>query len=80
MLTERELEELRIKFSSDKTYNIMYECSTLLLIRSLLTQGITPAISVVVPAGELQEMKDKLSEWIHKLSNRIIVIDPDGKD
>lgn len=67
--------DLRIKFATDKEYNIMWECTVLLLAIEML-HNITPALSVAVPFQELEEVKNKLKEWVNKLSSRIEVINP----
>lgn len=70
------LDEIKIKFATNKEYNIMWETTILLLIIDILNTNIHPTLSVVIPTQELQEIKNKLREWINKLSNIIEVINP----
>lgn len=63
-------------FKSDTEYNEMWEHCVLLMTRDILS-NITPALSKVVPAGQLQEIKSKLSEWTNQLQ---IIIDNDIKE
>lgn len=51
---------------SDIEYNEMWEHAVLLLARDMLS-NITPALSKVVPAVELLEMRNRISTWIDKL-------------
>lgn len=63
---------------SDKEYNEMWEHCVLLMARDMLS-NLTPALSRVIPAGELLEMRQKLTAWIDKLQIHIINDIKEGK-
>ncbi len=69
----------KIAFANDKQYNIMYEATLCLCIESLL-RDFVPAISVAIPSEELNEVRRIIKGWKTKLSERIVVVDPDGPD